>query len=187
MTDTHTAWCHRLHLNSIVCKISLKLNLHLRTDYLRENLLNYLKSTVVCLKANKMVKPTLGLQVVKCQKNTKQGQCTHTHTHCFMAIFQRVSQYRLISLVPLQIRLVPQRSPKGERSPTGEPLGFVGAVHTNIETVSCPCNTCFWYARALAVRNTSWGAAEWRRSYSRRESLSKTRIAWARDHFNFYC
>jgi len=23
----------------------------------------------------------------------------------------------------------------------------------NIETVSCPCNTCFWYARALAVRN----------------------------------
>jgi len=35
-------------------------------------------------------------------------------------------------------------------------------VHTciysiNIETVSCPCNTCFWYARALAVRNTSRG------------------------------
>jgi len=24
-----------------------------------------------------------------------------------------------------------------------------------IETVSCPCNTCFWYALALALRNTS--------------------------------
>ena len=27
----------------------------------------------------------------------------------------------------------------------------------NIETVSGPCNTCFWYARAPAVRNTSRG------------------------------
>jgi len=24
----------------------------------------------------------------------------------------------------------------------------------NIETISCPCNTCFWCARALVVRNT---------------------------------
>jgi len=30
---------------------------------------------------------------------------------------------------------------------------------TNIETVSGPCNTCFWYARAPAVRNTSRGGA----------------------------
>ena len=29
----------------------------------------------------------------------------------------------------------------------------------NIETVSGPCNTCFWYARAPAVRNTSRGGA----------------------------
>ena len=57
----------------------------------------------------------------------------------------------------------------------------------NIETVSCPCNTCFWYSRALAVRNTSRGAAEWRISYNQRASVSKTRIAWARDRFYFYC
>ena len=36
----------------------------------------------------------------------------------------------------------------------------------NIETVSCPCNTCFWYARALAVRNTSQSGAEWCISYN---------------------
>jgi len=59
--------------------------------------------------------------------------------------------------------------------------------HINIETVSGPCNTCFWYARAPAVRNTSRGGAEWRISYRRRESVSKTRIAWARDRFYFYC
>jgi len=34
----------------------------------------------------------------------------------------------------------------------------------NIETVSCPCNTCFWYAQVLAVRNTSRGTAKWRRA-----------------------
>ena len=28
--------------------------------------------------------------------------------------------------------------------------------YINIETVSGPCNTCFWYARAPAVRNTSF-------------------------------
>jgi len=32
-------------------------------------------------------------------------------------------------------------------------------IGTNIETVSCPCNTCFWYTRALAVRNTSRGVS----------------------------
>ena len=58
-------------------------------------------------------------------------------------------------------------------------------VITNIETVSCPCNTCFWYARALAVRNTSRGGAEWRIFYSQRPSISKTRIAWTRDRFYF--
>jgi len=30
----------------------------------------------------------------------------------------------------------------------------------NIETVSGPCNTCFWYARAPAVRNTSRGGIQ---------------------------
>ena len=42
---------------------------------------------------------------------------------------------------------------------------------TNIETVSCPCNTCFWYARALAVTNTSRGTVEWRTSYSQHSSV----------------
>jgi len=42
-----------------------------------------------------------------------------------------------------------------------------------IETVSCPCNTCFWYALTLVVRNTSRGAAKWRISYNQRESISK--------------
>ena len=53
----------------------------------------------------------------------------------------------------------------------------------NIETVSCPCNTCFRYARAPVVRNTSQGEAEWRISHNQCESVSKTRIAWARDRF----
>ena len=39
----------------------------------------------------------------------------------------------------------------------------------SVETVSCPCNTCFWYALALAVRNTSRGTAEWRISYCQRK------------------
>ena len=52
-----------------------------------------------------------------------------------------------------------------------------------IETVSCPCNTCFWYARTLVVRNMSLGCASWRISYSQRSSVSKTRIAGARDCF----
>ena len=30
---------------------------------------------------------------------------------------------------------------------------------TDIETVSGPCNTCFWYAQAPVVRNTSRGGA----------------------------
>ena len=64
-----------------------------------------------------------------------------------------------------------------------------------IETVSCPCNTCFWYALALALKNTSLGCAAPRDvfltidnrinnfvSYSQRSSVSKTRIAW-RDRF----
>jgi len=32
-------------------------------------------------------------------------------------------------------------------------------LSTNIETVSCPCSTCFWYALALALRNTSRGGS----------------------------
>ena len=62
-------------------------------------------------------------------------------------------------------------------------LSDVTWTDTFIETVSCPCNTCSWYARALAVRNTSRGAAEWRISYCQRSSVSKTRIAWTRDRF----
>ena len=61
------------------------------------------------------------------------------------------------------------------------------AYAKNIETASGPCNTCFWYALAPAVRNTSLGSASWRISYHRRSSVSKTRIAWARDRFYFYC
>jgi len=49
---------------------------------------------------------------------------------------------------------------------------FLGSgVQINMETVSCPCNTCFWYARALAIRNTSQGGADWRISYSQRVSI----------------
>ena len=55
-----------------------------------------------------------------------------------------------------------------------------------IEMVSGPCSTCFWYARAPAVRNTSLGSASWRISYRRRSSISKTRIAWARDRFYIF-
>jgi len=40
-----------------------------------------------------------------------------------------------------------------------------------IETVSCLCNT----------------SASWRISHSQRSSVSKARIAWARNRFYFYC
>jgi len=57
-----------------------------------------------------------------------------------------------------------------------------------IETVSWPCNMCFWYALALAVKNTSLGSASWRISYRQHSSLSKTRtgIAWPRDRFLYF-
>jgi len=42
--------------------------------------------------------------------------------------------------------------------------------------VSCPCNTCFWYAVVLAVRNTSLGSASWCISYRQHSSVSKTRL-----------
>jgi len=51
-----------------------------------------------------------------------------------------------------------------------------------IETVSGPYNTCFWYALAPAVRNTSY-VTLWCISYRRCSRVSKTRIAWARDRF----
>jgi len=38
----------------------------------------------------------------------------------------------------------------------------------------------------LKMAATSRNAAEWRISYSQRESVSETRIAWARDRFYFY-
>jgi len=78
-------------------------------------------------------------------------------------------------------RLAHCRNPQQRRVP-----GFLRKISLKIacklaikiETVSCPCNTCFWYAVALAVRNTSLGCASWRISYCQRSSISKTRIAW---------
>jgi len=59
----------------------------------------------------------------------------------------------------------------------------VNKLNLNIETVSCPWNTSFWYAWALAeeIRHST------RISYNQCESVSKTCIAWARDCFYFYC
>ena len=55
----------------------------------------------------------------------------------------------------------------------------------NRETVSCPCNTCFWHALVLAVRNTSWGEAEWRISYNQCESVSKNMYCMGKRPFLF--
>jgi len=52
------------------------------------------------------------------------------------------------------------------------PLYFIrstlGSRPKNIKTVSGPCDTCFWYVWAMAVRNTSLGGAEWLISYRHR-------------------
>ena len=51
-----------------------------------------------------------------------------------------------------------------------------------IETVSCPCNTCFWYAVALVVRNASAPPRDIFLT-ARARAYQKTRIAWERDRF----
>jgi len=69
-------------------------------------------------------------------------------------------------------------------------LKIASRLAIKIETFSGACNTCFWYAVAPAVRNTSLGSASWRISYRRCSSVSKTRIACARDRFyifTLYC
>jgi len=55
------------------------------------------------------------------------------------------------------MKLVWVKTAKNHRFSTTTSLYLQNSICINIETVSGPCNTCFWYARAPAVRNTSRG------------------------------
>ena len=88
---------------------------------------------------------------------------TRTHLCCYINVKKTVVYTSLSSICH-----VPQCS---LLSLLEELTQKTSKVMTNIETVSGPCNTCFWYARAPAVRNTSRGGAEWRISYRRRDSV----------------